>query len=531
MNNQTTLWSDVTQLYQHYIIMLVLLLSLSSYARAQNQQATSLNDNPMSCTLYLVAIQSENSMHSTSLYCEDNMGLSYEVVGQVAEIKNQYSQTKQIIEGRLSDRIIRMTGFTSDQAARLHAAKSKLRQQLKQAAHPKLNISQFQQSTDAIILTDHTSWSVFWDEAAFDARLDTWSLGNKVAFLASSQGTDERTALVIHVTANDFVTSGTPEALGDSVFGTDGDEVNLSSQFSACSYGQLNLIPAQGTNITDGVVQLSIDMDVQGVSRGTVRNAVVAAGNALFGSLNAQADHILFALPPNTSGGWIAYGSINGSYTTYNDRWATYVSAQMHELGHNFGMGHSGIGDNEYNDRSGMMGVSYSRDDGPRMCFNSAKSSKFTWYENKELTFYESSWSNAQNSWTGKIIGLADYADAASDQQVLLKIHTEDGNENSRSLNINFNRKTGINSGTNMGGNQVMVVSTNTPTGYNTSLLQSRLDVGESQTFENYWGSGSDLTIAVNDMVADTNSVLYAEIEISVDYNLADLIFINGFGQ
>ncbi len=527
-----TLQADKKQLKTPCLLLLTTLFILMSISvHAGIQQPGTFIEATASCTLYQVAVQSEGSKHKTSLHCEDKHGFSYEIEGPVEEIFKRFHQTNQEIEKRLLDSVIHLTGIKVNERVLLNVAMTKLRQQMKHVAHPQMSVSQFHRLTDKIILGKDSNWSVFWNETLIGNHLDAYTVADMSALLAVTEGLNERTALVVHVTANDFSTTASPSSLGDSVFGTSGDPVNLASQYTACSYSQLNFMPAQDQNITAGVVQLSIDMDVEGVSRGTVRNEVIAAGNSLFGSLFAQADHIMFALPPNTDGNWIAYASVNGSSSVYNNNWATYVSAQMHELGHNLGMGHSGIGSNEYADTSGMMGYSYSNDDGPVMCFNSAKSSKFAWYNNKELTFFESDWTVGQNSWTGKVIGLANYGDVAADQQILLKIHTEEGNINSSSLNINFNRDAGINSGTRIGKDRLMVVSTNTPTGYNITLLEADLGSGESQTFNNFWSSGSDLIIAVNDTDTDSNGVLYAEVEISVDFNLADLIYSDGFEQ
>gem|GEM_PF-5760137 len=511
------------------LCILTLLLSISSHANAQNQQERSFSSETLSCALYQVAVQSKDSTHSNRLHCQDDQGLSFEVNGQSTAIKQQFLQVNHAIESTLKNSIIGLTGISKDETVKLNVAMTKLRHQLKQTAHPQLRVSQFQWLSDRIIVTNDSDWSVFWDEAGVATHLDTFSVAEMSSLLAVTEGVVERTALVIHVTANDYSTTASPASLGDSVFGTLGDPVNLVSQYDACSYDQFNFMAAQGQHITNGVVSLSIDMDVQGVADGTVRNAVTAAGNNLFGSLFSQADHIMFALPPNTDGSWIAYASVNGSTSVYNDNWATYVSAQMHELGHNLGMGHSGIGSSEYADSSGMMGYSYSTDDGPLMCFNSAKSSKFGWYSDKELTFFESDWSVGQSTWSGKVIGLANYDQVAADQYLLLKVHTENGNVNSSSLNINFNRDVGINSGTRIGKDRLMVVSTNSPTGYNTTLLEADLGVGESHTFENYWLSGSDLIITVNDISNDSNGLMYADVEISVDYNIIDLIFNDGF--
>jgi hypothetical protein len=54
----------------------------------------------------------------------------------------------------------------------------------------------------------------------------------------------------------------------------------------------------------------------------------------------------------------VAYGYINSWLTVYNDVWCEYLSAQMHELGHNLDLGHSNEGegdDGEYEDQSCMM--------------------------------------------------------------------------------------------------------------------------------------------------------------------------------
>jgi hypothetical protein len=522
--SSTTSCSRLKITSQLQIVILSLLFCVVVQA-SQSQKETELTTESLTCTLYQVATQSADIHRSESLYCEDENGLSYEVQGQLTDINIQFALTNKIIDKKLTDSVLQLTSINLTQSAKLNSAKSRLRQQLKQAAHPKLNISHFQWHSDKIIMTEQTNWSIFWDENKIEKKLNNLKVADESLLLAAAKGINERTALVIHVTANDFSNTSTPAELGDSVFGTNGDPVNLTSQFAACSYGQQIIMPAQGQHITNGVVEITIDMNVEDVSRGTVRNAVVAAANTLFGSLSTQADHFLFALPPNTGGDWIAYGSINGTYTTYNNRWATYVSAQMHELGHNFGMGHSGIGSSEYADKSGMMGVSYSSDDGPKMCFNSAKSSKFDWYSDKELTFYESDLAGAQSIWTGRLVGVTNYDQAAADQYLLLKIHTIDGDESSSSLNINFNRDAGINDGTRTGKNRIMVVSTAFPTGYNTSLLEANLGSGESQDFKGFWPSGRSLVITVNDISTDNNGLMYADLEIDA----SGLVFKDGF--
>jgi hypothetical protein len=51
------------------------------------------------------------------------------------------------------------------------------------------------------------------------------------------------------------------------------------------------------------------------------------------GDLSAY-DLVMFCQPPG-NGGWIAYGYVNAKTSYYNNDWCQYVSAQLHEVGHN----------------------------------------------------------------------------------------------------------------------------------------------------------------------------------------------------
>ena len=60
---------------------------------------------------------------------------------------------------------------------------------------------------------------------------------------------------------------------------------------------------------------------------------------------------------------------MNGYKSVYNDIACGQVSTQIHEVGHNLNLNHSGKGSEEYGDKSCMMGYSYDEDDIPYMCF------------------------------------------------------------------------------------------------------------------------------------------------------------------
>jgi hypothetical protein len=188
----------------------------------------------------------------------------------------------------------------------------------------------------------------------------------------------------------------------------------------------------------------------------------------------------------------------------------------MHEVGHNINLAHSGEGTAEYADQTGMMGYSYSEDEGPAMCFNNAKMwqlgwcvvptpradsdvvanfafslrslrrvqvvsyfelallqrNRHTWAPNATftltLTFVVTNTINLRYAdkvlqWSGtsttvELVGLSDYSSAGTGQQIVFKIPGSLSSMQSvNDFYIGFNRKTGINSGTKEGGNQVTI--------------------------------------------------------------------------
>lgn len=324
---------------------------------------------------------------------------------------------------------------------------------------------------------------------------------------------EQKSVLVVRVIAPDAQTSLNMSQLSDSVFGTSGDPVNLASQFSACSYGQLNFVAAQPANsepIIDGVIEVTIDQVISGTDNSVVRNAVTSALNSKLGYQAASRfDHVMYALPPGTNGGWIAYAYINSWLSVYNNDWASYVSAQMHELGHNLGLSHSGAGTNQYADQSGMMGFSYSQDDGPIMCFNAPKSNFLGWYDDKKSSV------TAGQSQSFTLTGVAEYQNnnLFGDEKILLSI------DGTQSLHLTLNVAKGINSGTREGQNRVMVVQQSgvENRSYSSSTLLAKLAEGESYSVANFGGEGVDLLINV-DMVSINAGTGYDFATVSVVY-------------
>ena len=495
----------------------------STFASAEDLAAAEYISETVECTVIEVATQYESGSHEAKFQCIENSdvsgqtdGMVFELAGLPSDFKRTYRRKLNSInaqlEGRLPALNLRGDKSLSRDAKMLKRKAEKLRRIAKSKVRAKLRTSRIYRSQEKIILTNDSLWSVTEDTAAIDAAAAQAVEAAGAAEAADAGGaaetgdiaetisvSDESTVLVLHITALDSQTSASPSQLSDSVFGTYGDPVNLVSQYRACSYGQKTFVPAEGPYIVDGVAQISIGINARGASSNTVINAVTSAANALLGSLAQNYDHVMYAIPPGTADSWIAFGYFNYFLTVYNDNWATTVSSQMHEIGHNFYLNHSSEGGNSYADQQGMMGYSYNQDDGPVMCFNAAKNSQLGWYSDKELAISQ--------SWTGKVIGLADYDKASPEQNVILKIPSKNG----KFLFLTYNRKVGINSGTQEAGDKVTVVE---GADRETSNLLAKLGSNGTYTIPNFWSSGNELVITVDEIGTDYNNVQYAMVSI-----------------
>jgi hypothetical protein len=122
-----------------------------------------------------------------------------------------------------------------------------------------------------------------------------------------------RKVLAVRVTANDSSPGSTLDEIGDKIFGTNGDAVNLVERYDSCSFGQLVMQPYEGVteegeSISNGVIEVAIDMNVKGINSIEVYYEAARAATDRLGYLSSQFDHVMFCLPPGTKSGWLAYG-------------------------------------------------------------------------------------------------------------------------------------------------------------------------------------------------------------------------------
>eukprot|EP00557_Chaetoceros_sp_GSL56_P003157 CAMPEP_0176495950 /NCGR_PEP_ID=MMETSP0200_2-20121128/10937_1 /TAXON_ID=947934 /ORGANISM="Chaetoceros sp., Strain GSL56" /LENGTH=522 /DNA_ID=CAMNT_0017893877 /DNA_START=1696 /DNA_END=3260 /DNA_ORIENTATION=- len=308
--------------------------------------------------------------------------------------------------------------------------------------------------------------------------------------------------------------------ISDDVFGTFGDPVNLKSQMFACSFGQLNILPATENqvsnkgNIVNGVMQVTIPVTLEGNSRSTIRNAVTTEVQNVLGlTLPGPFQQVMYVLENcYVDCGWAAYAYINSWNSVYQGGYYKQVGVQMHELGHNFNLAHSGgLNGATYTDHTCLMGNPLYSDDVGKMCFNGAKSWQIGWYDDRKIMINPNL--SGFTSWSGRLIGIANY-DSTGNEPVVVKIETGTAADQF----IAFNRATGVNSQNDEADDEVTIVEVtgNNGEGYAQSFLKAHLVQGESYTYVNWAGSGRNLIVKANVINIGVNPG-YADIQVCLD--------------
>jgi hypothetical protein len=126
--------------------------------------------------------------------------------------------------------------------------------------------------------------------------------------------TGNKKVLIVRVEAS-LTTSFSRAELSDAILGTQGNSINLASQYDACSHGQLTFKAATGSGIGTGNQAGTINVSVSGdATEQKVRNAVsVYLGtNPMF-----LADHVLFCMPKGSIGGGSGYAYIGSWLSVY----------------------------------------------------------------------------------------------------------------------------------------------------------------------------------------------------------------------
>jgi len=343
----------------------------------------------ITCTLYDIDVTLGEGESATQVMCEDEYGRNIQVLGLMENTNLNWTSGETVVK-------VNKTILSEDS----------------------INISH---DYDFEIVHDKRS------EPASRRRLQTTIGVHKV--------------LVVRVTANGVGPSFTADQIGDSVFGilVGGiDQYNLASQYDACSYGKLKMVPeTSNQNVVNGVVEISISKVASQSSMAQMQSAAVVKLSSK-GINTANYDHIMYCLPqPQTNE--VAWAQINGRTTLYNNQFCLGLSTQMHEIGHNLGLHHSGLGTDPYLDRSGYMGYSGSNSEKPVQCFNGPNSWQLGWYKDRVVTIDPT----REQYFNGKLVGVAHYGASIADlHTVIVRVKNSSGSDD---LFVAFNRAHGIN--------------------------------------------------------------------------------------
>jgi len=295
------------------------------------------------------------------------------------------------------------------------------------------------------------------------------------------QSVGSPTVLALNVISSENATTGYTNAhLADSVFGSlvgGTDLVTLASQVRACSHGKLNFGPLPDKTSSNTTLVGDVSSGVATVystvsaasGPGALRNDATSKLATAHGR-RGGADHVMVCLP-DASLGFNPYAYINHWLSVYPHGACPNSGIQIHEIGHNLGLGHSGEGSNAYGDRSGFMGFA-----GQKMCYNGPKNWQLGWFADRHMTVTAGS-----DSFSGRLYGTTQYDNTNSADKMILRLH--DPACTTCDVYISFNHDADYNSGTAEGQNKVQVhTKAGTPGSSKFSYVVARLGAGDLYT-------------------------------------------------
>jgi hypothetical protein len=264
--------------------------------------------------------------------------------------------------------------------------------------------------------------------------------------LSNTPVTGVHKVLVVRVTALDGQPSFSAQQIGDSIFGPlvgGFDLHNLASQYKLCSDSKLTMKPHPSA--PHGVLEVKININA-GDSTGVQMQS--KAAQTLPQSVRNEIrsgvyQHVMYCIP-QPKNVMVAWAHSNTPTSVYNDKFCLGLSTQMHEVGHNLGLGHSGLGTDKlvadkYKDRSGYMGYSGAQDDKPSQCFNGPKSYQLGWYNNR---VFEVDPAGGVSSFAGKLVGVAQSDATTADHTVIVHVTTPSQYDD---IFVTYNRGVGMN--------------------------------------------------------------------------------------
>ena len=286
-------------------------------------------------------------------------------------------------------------------------------------------------------------------------------------------------------------------------------------RYLACSRGQLSFVPATGYRVHNGIMKVTLDLNIKGMSYLDVSNEIMSA---LYLD-DIEREHTIFVMPDSVEfGSGAAYGENMGTLSWFMSFVASYPIVQVrfpiqevmtvcdvivfshlsfgfqtkvHELGHNLGHAHSGSASSAYGDSTCMMGLFGDVSGDGYKCFNPAKTWYNSWFEEHHGIVYP-----LQQGYDGSLVGLDDITNnrISHSQHAVVKVDSSGtSGMNSNDLFLMFSRKEGINKDV-PGIEDNRVIVTEQIRDGSPSVQVASLGSGESYVQQN-WHKGKPLVI------------------------------------
>ncbi|KAL7462694.1 hypothetical protein ACHAXS_003066 [Conticribra weissflogii] len=317
------------------------------------------------------------------------------------------------------------------------------------------------------------------------------------------------------------------QVMSDKIFGTAGDQENMVQQFHDCSFGKLTLTYEPTTTSTNiisshlaapGVIEATIPVSLVNSTRAVIRNQVTQVVEHKLGlRLAEHFDHVMYILQKcYVQCGWGAYAYVNSWNSVYQGNYYRFPGVQLHEIGHNMNLGHSGglDGKKTYGDHTCLMGNPLYSDTKSRMCYNPAKNFQFAsggnWYDPKFITNFDIAKKQRNKVLRRKLVGIADYDNNPDGHPVVIKLETDTDED----YFLGFNRAYGVNSDNKQADNLVTLIKAgNNGLSYSQSWLIATLGQGQSYNFRRWKGTRRrDLIITVNEIDVANSNPGYADV-------------------
>jgi Gametolysin peptidase M11 len=312
------------------------------------------------------------------------------------------------------------------------------------------------------------------------------------------------TLVIVRVSTVDSSPMASIQDIQQVLFSSD---IGFKSQYSACSFGQLNWEPAPNGDLDlflpEPISSYASASDLVNAAQEKIRNDGIAL------QVSDLADKVMFCLPPGT-GDWAASAGVGHWRAQFNNEWCTSLSATIHEFGHAaLGLSHSNENGIPYADQTDYMSAGFTNSTWPRKCFNGQKNWMLGWYSQRSLTIDPF----AMQPTLVKLATFVDYDKAQADEPVLVNV--------ANTYYVQYNVAKGFNIDVNEKQNQLTV----TEEGPSGSESRGGLSVGGVFEIENFLFSGRNLVIQACTLINGTENAEVMVVSIGMDESVCNDAF------